>query len=128
MNTNQPETRGAVSPPDKARSRLRVEELVRERLAAAWPLADCCDTVTCKFVDGLLTLRGRVSTDGRKAALGTLLRDVREVVLIDNQVHVIGSTGVSDMHTGWDCDMEPRGKPLAFQSSRRGAINDNTAI
>ena len=60
-------------------------------------LADCCDKVTWKFADGLLTFRGRVPTVGHKAALGTLVRDLREVVLIDNQVDVIRSTDLGSV-------------------------------
>ena len=54
--------------------------------------------VTYYYNHGTLTLKGQLPSFYLKQVLQTLLRDVQGVKLIDNQVDVISSTGLSSSH------------------------------
>ncbi len=65
----------------------RVTELAQNRLADS-SYAEL-RLVTCRFHEGVLTLRGRVPSFYLKQVAQTLVRDIPEATRIDNRIEVI---------------------------------------
>jgi osmotically-inducible protein OsmY len=97
MGAEQEPNRGARTIEAAAEARLRESSEL-----AAHP-------ITCRFRDGNLTLRGRVSTYSLKLAAQSLVQQVPSVRCVDNQIDVIpvpASYGPSDdprSNAGEDC-------------------------
>jgi hypothetical protein len=72
-----------------------VEQLARRRLTSDCPFAFYFRDITLRFADGRLSVRGRVPTFYLKQILQSRLKGIDGVELIDDQVDVVSSTGLS---------------------------------
>ncbi len=74
-----------------------VEELAYRQLSQECPYGSYFKNITCKYADGVLTLRGKLPTFYLKQVLQSWLRDVEGVEQINNQVDVVSATGLSSV-------------------------------
>ncbi len=74
---------------------VSIEDFINQRLTEQCSYRFYFKDVTYHYGHGKLTLRGRLPSFYLEQVLQTLLRDIEGVDLIDNQVDVISSTGLS---------------------------------
>lgn len=67
----------------------------QRRVAEHGQCAYYCKEVTCDCAQGVVRLRGRVPTSRLKQLLASLARELGRAALIDDQVDVINSAGLS---------------------------------
>jgi hypothetical protein len=72
-----------------------VEQQVRERLAEDCSYRFYFKDITLHYDQGVLTLQGRVPSFYLKQVLQTFVKDIPEIVRVDNQVDVVSATGLS---------------------------------
>jgi hypothetical protein len=74
-----------------------VEQKARELLCQVPHFRGHAGSFECEYRDGVLIVRGRVPTFYLKQVLQTVLKEIKGVSHIDNQVDVISSFGVSSV-------------------------------
>ncbi len=76
---------------------LAVEEAIRRRIEKNGAYAFYFNQVTCQCSNGVLKVRGHVSTDRLKNVLSSLIRDLGGITEIDDQLDVVSSTELSSV-------------------------------
>ncbi len=89
--------RHTIMPPSAA----DVEARVRQRLFSDCPYGFYFKDVTCHYASGQLTLRGRIPTFALKRSLQSLLHGLDQVSLINDEVDVVNSYGLSSTRPKW---------------------------
>ncbi len=92
------ETRQTVRCCESAEGRT-IADSARTCISGNCSYAFCFREVTFHCSNGVLTIRGRLTSFYLKQVLQTLLRDLDGVNQINNQVDVVGSTGLSSFRT-----------------------------
>ena len=52
----------------------------------------CLQGLTCRYYEGILTLHGSVPSYYMKQVAQTVVKEIKEVSLVDNRLHVVSST------------------------------------